>query len=201
MESQLFVVSYIVLWASVVLIGFLVVGMARHILILHQRLGPRGGMLPSSSGLPVGTQVPNIHVREAGAEAPIEIHSLLSPRGVTLGFVRSGCESCDDLLGELLKHPELVGELNLTIVVPVDDEPDALGFARSAGIPVLVDDSEFISGRLGVPGVPFFFVLDASGRVVEKGVANTVEQLEVLATVQIPLMSQGNGGENHASYA
>src|SRR3712207_8950825 len=67
--SGWWLVSYVVLWALVVVLGVMVVALARQIGTLHLRLGPRGALEMDDEGPPLGEAPPVTEVTTIDGEA------------------------------------------------------------------------------------------------------------------------------------
>jgi hypothetical protein len=186
--SGLFVVSYVALWGLVLLLGFLSVGLARNVVMIHRRLGSRGGLLGSAEGAPVGAQILDLVEADRDGGAVDELLSAVAGQETLLGFIRRDCASCKELLDQIAERPEATDGMNLILVSAdglVWDDGSAVGSIKPR---VIVDPGELISGHFAVPGVPFFFAMDKSGFVLKKGIANTLQELEVLSNIQVPLL-------------
>ncbi|HWC32100.1 MAG TPA: hypothetical protein VG709_03130 [Actinomycetota bacterium] len=161
-------VSYVVLWVLVVVLGILVVALAREVGTLHLRRGPRGALELDEEGPPLG-------------EAPEPIDALDSEgRHVTVGgpggwqllvFVSPGCPVCREVLPSI----EPVARVEKLRAVVVSDERDVPVVGGAAVVP-----APDIAERYATPGTPYVVLLDAMGVVRAKGTVNNLEQIEGL---------------------
>lgn len=173
-------VSYVVLWGVVGLLGVLLVSLARQVGILHLRLGPRGALEVDDEGPPLGetappAELPDLDGRRLVVGGPGEPQFLL--------FVSPGCPICREVLPGV---PAVVRATDLRPRVLVDDDaPGALAAyaGREHGGPVLAAGE--LARSWGIPGTPFAVILDGRGVVRAKGTINTLEQMEGLVDTAV----------------
>lgn len=170
--SGWWLVSYLALWAVVVVLSVVVLALARQVGTLHLRLGPRGALEVDDEGPPLGEAPKPVDVVDAGG------------RRVTVGgpgpgqlilFVSQACPVCREVLpgvGPAARAGGLAG-----LIVSDGRWADSPGGNGSA-VP-LVSDPE-LAARYGVPGTPYAVVVDQTGTVRAKGTVNNLEQLEGL---------------------
>jgi methylamine dehydrogenase accessory protein MauD len=169
--SGWWLVSYVVLWAAVLVLGVLVVALAREVGALHLRLGPRGA-------LEIDVEGP-----ELGSIAPPLVGTALDGRQVPIGgagpmrlllFASPTCSICRDVLPAM---PALLrGGVDGAVVTeaPVRD----LAAWRRLDVPVVSAPGAFVA--YAIPGTPHAVVLDERGAVLAKGTPNDPAQLEGL---------------------
>lgn len=178
MNDSWFLVSYVVLWVFVLMSFVLWFVVLRQIGVLHNRWGPRGA-LTTEDGPELGTEVPRFSVASiAGSDL-----SFPGPAPLTLAILTNpGCTACEDLapaLGTLMKDPP-EGVTSMVLVTDGDVEsaaelvrshrldPNRVGLALTAG------------KLLDVSATPMALLIDGQGRLLKKGIVNTLEQIEVL---------------------
>jgi methylamine dehydrogenase accessory protein MauD len=170
--SGWWLVSYIVLWALVVALAFLILALARQIGTLHLRLGPRGALELDDEGPPLGEAPEAIDARDVTGRSV----SVGGPgRAQLLLFVSPGCRVCREVLPSLPVAARVGG---LSPLVIADAADDAHGEGASNGAPVIVDPE--IARSYAVPGTPYAVALDHLGVVRAKGSVNSLEQMEGL---------------------
>jgi methylamine dehydrogenase accessory protein MauD len=164
-------VSYAVLWLAVLVLGVLVVALAREVGALHLRLGPRGALEIDTEGPEIGVAVPAIvGTAVDGRPAPVG-----GPGGTRLYlFASPTCGVCRDVLPAMpaLLRRGLGGAV--LSEAPVGD----LGGWASLDVAVVSSPEAFLA--YSVPGTPFAVVLDGRGAVLAKGTPNDPSQLEGL---------------------
>jgi hypothetical protein len=145
--------AFVVQWILVVVLSIVVVALARQVGTLHLRLGPRGALEVDDEGPAIGEAPPSLpaHLYDGGRT------SIGGPGAVRLVmFASPTCPICVDVMPAI---------------------PAAAAAARV--VPQVVHDAE-AERAWGVPGTPFFVVLDALGVVRAKGTADNLEQVEGL---------------------
>lgn len=173
------IVVVAVLWAVVVLLGVVVLGLLRRVndVLVAVEVRLQQPVPSASNGLPVGARVP---VFEAVAESG----GLVSWDwfGVGAGvyvLVRLGCAGCDVLVGELVGLSDPLGGVRLVVV----GEDTAEQRHRLAGVDAMrmYQRGREVSDAFACTGVPYAFAVDDQGVVVAAGAANRVLQLRGLA--------------------
>lgn len=170
--------SYVVLWALVVLLGIIVVALARQIGTLHLRLGPRGALEMDEEGPPLGTALPEETLPDVGGTAraiggPGEPQLLL--------FVSPGCIVCEQVLPGIPAVAKS-SALRPFVLTDVDEHETRRAYqSKDVGAPLI--PARFAAQRYEVPGTPYVIVLDSLGIVRGKGTINNLEQLEGLVDV------------------
>lgn len=179
--------SYIVLWALVIVLCFVVVALARQIGTLHLRLGPRGAFELDTEGPPLGEAPPPMNTLAVSGESitiggPGEAQMLL--------FVSPGCRVCDQVLPSL---PAVAasGRFRPYVVTDVDIFETHRGLdLDEIHAPVIPGQS--VSTNYEVPGTPYVVLLDSAGIVRAKGTVNNLEQIEGLVDTAVRRMSDPN---------
>lgn len=167
-------VSYVALWGVVVVLGTLVVALARQVGVLHMRLGPRGALEVDAEGPPLGEMPPMIELSDLDGR-PLAVGGPGDP--TFLLFVSPGCPICREVLPGV---PAVAREGSLRPVVVVDDADPAALVAYRDGQTVTVAAGPDAARLYDVPGTPYAVVLDQVGVVRAKGTVNTLEQMEGL---------------------
>lgn len=163
-------------------LGFAAVdGVLIALLARPEREDPASGTrfgLPLGAGLPpfAGTTLAGTSLCDADA------------RGRLLLFVGNACHSCHPLVADLatLDSRERSGLL----VIVVDPSPadgtnlaDALAFMPPSQ--VSLDPARQIADRVAMPGVPFLYAIDLSGRVRAKSAVSSAELVRSLSKYAI----------------
>jgi methylamine dehydrogenase accessory protein MauD len=165
--------SYVVLWIVVIVLGVVVVALARQIGTLHLRLGPTGALEMDEEGPPIGEAPPPIDTKTVQGDpvvvgGPGETQMLL--------FVSPGCMVCKQVLPSI--HA-ISGDMRAYVVTDVDRRESELAYGGENGR-VSVIPGKDITRAYDVPGTPYVVVLDRSGVVQAKGTVNNLEQMEGL---------------------
>lgn len=164
--------SYVALWILVVILGVLLVALARQVGVLHLRLGPRGALEIDSEGPPLGeapepVDVPNGHGHPVTVGGPGHPQFLL--------FVSPDCPVCREVLPSI---PVIARGGRMTPLVIVDGETDEFQGLADPAMPVVRHVG--LPSMYRVPGTPYAVVLDGLGVVRAKGTVNNLEQIEGL---------------------
>jgi hypothetical protein len=168
-----------------VLLVVLVAGLLRSHAEILRRLGPAGPGDAARAPTPAPVR------RERGTPAPDvagttpdggAIKLSLAGGGATpmlLAFLSSGCTTCHRFW-EDLGDRRLPGELGLLVVThdPSRESPSRLRALTPAGVTVVMSSHAY--EEYGVPGAPYFVLVDGSVR--GEGVATTWAALESLLT-------------------
>ena len=168
-------VSYVVLWALVLVLAAIVVALARQIGTLHLRLGPRGALEIDDEGPPLGESPPPM---EALAVSGENITIGGPGHAQVLMFVSPGCHLCEQVLPSVGPIGS-GGEFAPYVVTDADVFETMGGFdVKQIGAPVI--PSPRLAQTYSIPGTPYIVVLDELGIVQAKGTANNLEQVEGL---------------------
>jgi methylamine dehydrogenase accessory protein MauD len=185
--------SYAALWILVIVLGVLVVALARQVGTLHLRMGPRGALELDEEGPPLGeTPQPvaatDLDGREVWIGGPGE--------GQLVVFVSPGCPVCREVLPGVPAAAR-AGRLEPLVVTDAEELEAVATYARAGvGAPVVAGPG--LGERYGVPGTPYAIVIDPSGVVRAKGTVNNLEQVEGLVDTALRRVEEGihaNGGK------
>jgi methylamine dehydrogenase accessory protein MauD len=178
--SGVWLASYIVLWALVLLLAFLLAGALRQLGLLQLRLGDDPGALITDIGLERGTQAPDFTALDAESGEVVSLSDLPAvPR--MLVFASPGCLSCRELIPGLNEVRKTRGDHDFLVICRGDLE-SCRGFGRMNRLeaPMVVDTTGQIEKDYLVTLTPFAYLIDHEGRVVIRGIANDWRQLESL---------------------
>jgi methylamine dehydrogenase accessory protein MauD len=186
---ELWQATYIVLWAFVLLLGIVVIGLARQLALLHARLGSRGTVLQRADygGLPKGVPAPRLDGHDVVTGATFRLDDYRG-RDVLLAFVRPNCAACDSLI-EALARSDL-RDTQDTIVITSPDRGstvDKAAIVRGRRVVSALDRDGRVARDFAVELVPMVYLIDSDGRIAATGIANTASQIEVMLYSQRPL--------------
>lgn len=150
MTGGVWIASYVVLWLAVVGLSLTVVALLRQLGVLHARLRPLG-VHGANQGPAVGAVAPPSSTLDYGA-APLTLVAFTSER----------CEVCRSLVPSL---PFLQRDYAATVNLVVLDHGPGTAALFTA---------------FNVSSTPYFVAVDRAGVVRGGGVANSLEQVEVL---------------------
>ncbi len=127
--TGLWLISYAVLWALVVVLCVIVVALARQIGTLHLRLGPRGALEIDEEGPPLGEEVEPLAVTDVDGE---EVVLGGERRAQLLLFVSPGCDICRQVL-PAMEPVARGGELAPVVITDAGEDAARRPTAASAG--------------------------------------------------------------------
>lgn len=170
--SDLFYVSYGLLWLVVVSLAILVVLVYRHFGLMAMETGE--GV--SRDGLGVGRVAPPVRGFDGRAEEAHWAHSTERPS--LLLFASPECEPCVSVLPYVRS---LAGEVSVTSIVAGDTHDAArMQEAIGATFGAIAEGSEEIFDLYRVKATPFGFVVGTDGRIRSKGLCNSKQNLQHL---------------------
>lgn len=178
--SDALLVSNVVLWAAVIVLAGVVLGLVRQIGVLHERLAPAGALMlargprPGEAAPRVSAELLTGGVREIGG-------ARADGRSTLLFFVSPSCPVCKTLLPALRSLARAEGgrlELVLASDGPRAEHEAFVRAERLEDLPYLVSAPLGIAYE--VSKLPFAALVDAGGVLRARGIVNTREHLESL---------------------
>jgi methylamine dehydrogenase accessory protein MauD len=175
---SLIVVSQVLLWITVAVLGVLVAALARQVGVLHERIAPAGA-LTLHQGVKVGDAAPEMHVKSLSGEAVV----IGGTRGRSqlIFFLSPDCPICKTLL-PVFKSAAAAERGWLDAILASDGDEAAhrrLMMAEGlAGFPYVL--SEDLGRRFGVSKLPYAVLIGEDGKIASLGLVNTREHLESL---------------------
>lgn len=197
METTAFTATIGLLGIVTLLLAIMVLGLARQIGILHERIAPMGAMV-NDRGPKIGDSAPNMTVTTIDGRA-VQIGGSPTENKIQLVlFVSPSCPICKKLL-------PLIGSFaaseQLSVLLVGDGEPAEQAKMRKA---FKIEDVPYAnSAEIGltfrVNKLPYAVLIDESGVIRSKGLVNSREHLESLViakesgygTIQDYLMAEG----------
>jgi len=177
--SEIWTISYLVLWALVLLLAAAVTILARQIGLLHIRMVPSGA-LTTNSGPDIGGVVPDFQELDIDGVV-VALHQESRKRAFLL-FHSPGCSSCLDLMPVIRSMFRTErSSLRLILVSVKDDLVENRRFIeqhRLEGIPYIV--SPGLRNHLNVYQVPYALLLNEKGVLLAKGLVNNFHHVESL---------------------
>jgi methylamine dehydrogenase accessory protein MauD len=180
---------FVILWAVVLFLGFLLLGTLRSLGVLSWRLEQLEATTPKRlgrDGLKPGKKAPDFTLPSANGKE-ISLHDFAG-RKVLLVFTQSGCSPCKAIIPELNR----LGPAEQVLVVNNGD-PEATGkwsTEVAARFPVLAQDKFSISKRYEVFATPFAFLIDEKGIIASKGIISSRQHIRYV------LSGKRAGGHN-----
>lgn len=175
---SMIVVSQVLLWITVAVLGVLVAALARQVGVLHERIAPAGA-LTLHQGVKVGDAAPEMHVKSLSGDAVV----IGGERGRSqlVFFLSPDCPICKTLL-PVFKSAAAAERGWLDAILASDGDEAAhrrLMMAEGlAGFPYVL--SEDLGRRFGVSKLPYAVLIGEDGKIASLGLVNTREHLESL---------------------
>lgn len=191
--STLWVALFVVLAASVVFVGFVVIGLLRRVVPLIEDART---VLDDASfrahvlGVPAGAVVPAFMA--ARASGGMFTDAELRGSGSVILFLDSGCAFCGPLFQDL--ETGFAPSLGRRLVVVTSSEDDARRLAArdSEGVTILVQRSRAIARLFETARTPHAFVLDPNLKVLSSGSPSGWRDLqEIVAAAGTELNPEG----------
>jgi methylamine dehydrogenase accessory protein MauD len=169
---------FVILWAVVLFLGFLLLGTLRSLGLLSWRLEQLEATTPSRvgrDGLKPGRAAPDFALPGAtGGEVALRD---FAGRTVLLVFTQSGCGPCHRIMPEL-NRLQAAGEVQVLVVNNGELEPTrAWAGETRARFPVAVQEHYILSRRYEVFATPYAFLIDERGVIAAKGVINNRQRI------------------------
>ncbi len=174
------VAAVVMLWIVVLALGAVVLGLARQVGVLLERVAPAGA-LDTGAGLEPGALVPELRVETLDGSV-VEIGGRNAEgRSRLLFFLSPTCPMCDSLL-PVVKDLARAESGWLDVVLASDGpEEDHARFIERKGLgalPYVV--SEGLGRTFRVAQLPYGALVDEAGRLAAAGLTNSREHLESL---------------------
>jgi peroxiredoxin len=210
-STTLWLVSYLILWLAVLLLGFLLLGALRALGIVKWQLEQLQATTPSRlgrDGLRLGKKPPDftlpctnggrIFNPSGRIENPsydgtnVSLHDFAG-RKVLLVFTQSGCSPCKAIVPELNRLEQRGTHQVIAINNADPDKTRAWAQEVDARFPVLAQENHTLSKRYQAFATPFAFVIDEKGIITSKGIAGSKQHLNFV------LSGAGKAAEKHLS--
>lgn len=178
--NGLLVAAVVALWVVVLALAAVVLGLARQVGVLLERVSPAGA-LDTGAGLEPGAEVPQLSV-EAIDGRVIEVGERSEDgRSRLIFFVSPTCPMCDSLLPVVRSLAETEADWLDVVLASDGADEDHVGFVRRKGltdVPYVV--SELLGRTFRVAQLPYGALVDEEGRLAAAGLTNSREHLESL---------------------
>jgi len=177
-------VAFLILWAIVLFLGFLLVGTLRALGLLTWRLEQLEATTPKRlgrDGLKPGKKAPDFSLPSVNGKE-VGLHDFAG-RMVLLVFTQAGCGPCRSVVPELNRlaavgrianpsHPQV-------LVVNNGDLETTGKWSTEVGarFPVLAQTQFSISKKYEVFATPFAFLIDEKGVITSKGISNNRQHI------------------------
>ena len=169
--------TYLLQWALMGLLAFIVIGLMRQIGELRLRVGEEREV-----GLAVGTKAPLF--QGEGLNGTVDLETMVGERLLVL-FVHPTCPPCKELFTSLDGEPERIEAQGARLVLVSGgsrEQNREMVDEYKLTCPLVIQQEHEIADLYGSSWTPFGFVVDEEGNIAGKGVVNDVHVLgELLA--------------------
>jgi methylamine dehydrogenase accessory protein MauD len=177
-------VSQALLWIVVVALGLIVLGLARQIGVLHERVAPLGA-LTTRTAVGIGDRAPEFDVVDlAGRKLHIG-GKRGDARAQLLLFVSPTCPMCKKLLPTARSFARSE-HAHLDVVLMGDGDRSSheamVAEHRLQDLPLAL--APIVGITLGIGKLPHAVLIDAAGTISSSGIVNSREHLESLLVAQ-----------------
>ena len=194
-------ISNLLLWIAVVIMGVIIFALARQIGVLYERIAPAGALMIHSR-LKTGMPAPEMEAEDLKGVR----HRIGGPsangRGTLLFFVAPGCPVCKSLLPVVASIARDEADwLDVRLGSDGTDADHRSFIAENdvADLPYIV--SEALGRVFAVSRLPYAVLIDERGMISSMGIVNSREHLESLfesrergvASIQEYLARRGEG--------
>ena len=175
------VISNIILWVVVIVLGLLVFALTRQVGILHERVAPAGALMPTS-GPKVGELTKELALTAIDSSSLVIGGANESGLATFILFISPTCPVCKSLVptAKSLVNSEK-GRMQLIFASDGDDLAQHKTYVKDLKIN---SDPYVLSQALGmsfeVSKLPFAVLIAGDGTLKSKGLVNTREHMESL---------------------
>ncbi len=177
--TESLLVSQILLWAAVIILGVLVAALARQVGVLHERIAPAGA-LTLHQKVNVGDVVPAMQLTALDGRT-VRIGDKRARRSQLVFFVSPECPVCKLLLPVFKSTATAEAGWLDAILASDGDEAAQRRMVTTLGLekfPFIL--SESLGRNFGVSKLPYAVLIDETGRIASLGLVNSREHLESL---------------------
>lgn len=177
--TESLLVSQVLLWAAVIILGVLVAALARQVGVLHERIAPAGA-LTLHQKVNVGDAVPAMQFTALDGQT-VRIGGKRERRSQLVFFVAPDCPVCKSLLPVFKSTAGAEAGWLDAILASDGDEAAQRRMVIALGLeafPFVL--SESLGRGFGVSKLPYAVLIDESGRIASLGLVNSREHLESL---------------------
>ena len=175
------VVSNVILWIVVIVLGLVVLALARQVGILHERVAPAGALMPTS-GPKVGELTEAISIADINGHTVTVGGPNTDHMNTLIMFISPTCPVCKSLVptAKSLASSER-NRLNLVFASDGDKLERHQAYTKDLNLdkyPYVL--SEKLGMSFEVSKLPFAVLIGVDGTLQSKGLVNTREHLESL---------------------
>lgn len=171
----IWLISYIVLWVVVLLLGIVILAHSRLIGILHHRLRPSAAR-QLADGPEIGTKLKDLDGKKL--DGTRWVWDFPASTELLLAFLSPQCQTCNDLIPHLKDFVKTYQDVTVVLLSVLDHLPMNQAYASYSNLEKM---NYVISSKLAndfaIEGTPYFLRVNEKGVVVAKGLVNNYEHL------------------------
>ena len=177
---SLLLISNIVLWCLVMVMGVVIYALTRQVGVLFERVAPAGA-LAMNQNISVGDDAPQLELQTIDSKMITIGGQTTDGKSQLLFFASPDCPVCKTLM-PALKSAAMQESDWVNLVIASDGKnQDHQAYVKQAGIeryPYVV--SELLGKTYGVAKLPYALVIDEAGKIASMGIVNSREHLDSL---------------------
>ena len=177
---SILLLSNIVLWCLVMVMGVVIYALTRQVGVLFERVAPAGA-LAMNQNINVGDDAPQLELQTIDSKMITIGGQTTDGKSQLLFFASPDCPVCKTLM-PALKSAAMQESDWVNLVIASDGKnQDHQAYVKQAGIeryPYVV--SELLGKTYGVAKLPYALVIDEAGKIASMGIVNSREHLDSL---------------------
>lgn len=177
---SILLLSNIVLWCLVMVMGVVIYALTRQVGVLFERVAPAGA-LAMNQNISVGDDAPQLELQTIDSKMITIGGQTTDGKSQLLFFASPDCPVCKTLM-PALKSAAMQESDWVNLVIASDGKnQDHQAYVKQAGIeryPYVV--SELLGKTYGVAKLPYALVIDEVGKIASMGIVNSREHLDSL---------------------
>ena len=177
---SILLLSNIVLWCLVMVMGVVIYALTRQVGVLFERVAPAGA-LAMNQNINVGDDAPQLELQTIDSKMITIGGQTTDGKSQLLFFASPDCPVCKTLM-PALKSAAMQESDWVNLVIASDGKnQDHQAYVKQAGIeryPYVV--SELLGKTYGVAKLPYALVIDEVGKIASMGIVNSREHLDSL---------------------
>ena len=177
---SLLVISNILLWIVVIVMGVVIYALTRQVGVLFERVAPAGA-LAMNQNLEVGQAAPELSLPALDSTLITVGGKPAEGKSQLVFFASPDCPVCKTLLPALKSAARQEADWLSLVIASDGASQDHQGFAQQQGLtsfPYIV--SELLGKTYGVAKLPYAVLINEEGNIASLGIVNSREHLDSL---------------------
>ena len=175
---EMLTTAVVVLWVLVIVLVVVVIGLARQVGVLYERVAPAGALMVNQQ-LKVGDAAPRLAVNTLSGKT-FEVGDVSNGRQL-LFFLAPDCPICKSLLPVLKTLQRAEKTTHIVLMSDGDTPAEHESYVEEQGLTQFdYAISEVVGRSYGVSKLPYAVLIDDRGVIASSGIVNSREHLESL---------------------